>query len=158
MKHLSRRTFLRGTGVAMSLPLLDAMSAASAWAAAAASPKRVAFLYVPNGIVHDAWKPVATGRDYKLPYSLEPLRPIRNDVNVLTGLSQIPYATKTGVGHAQPTAALLTGTVADKETIRAGKSLDQIIAEKVGSSTRLKSMELTINGTSLNGRCDSGFS
>lgn len=158
MKHLSRRTFLRGTGVAMSLPLLDAMSPASAWAAAVASPKRVAFLYVPNGIVHDAWKPVATGRDYELPHSLEPLRPIRNDVNVLTGLSQIPYASKTGVGHAQPTAALLTGTVADKETIRAGKSLDQIIAEKVGSSTKLKSLELSINGTSLDGRCDSGFS
>jgi hypothetical protein len=76
----------------------------------------------------------------------------------LTGLSQIPYASKTGVGHAQPTAALLTGTVADKETIRAGKSLDQIIAEKVRSSTKLKSLELSINGTSLHGRCDSGFS
>ncbi len=158
MRNLSRRTFLRGTGVAMSLPLLDAMSATSVFAAPAASPKRVAFLYVPNGIVHNAWKPVATGRDYELPYSLEPLRPIKNDVNVLTGLSQIPYATKMGAGHARATAALLTGTVADKETIRAGKSLDQIIADRIGSSTKLKSLELSINGTSLNGRCDTGFS
>ena len=142
----------------MGLPLLDAMSAGSALAAPATAVKRVAFLYVPNGIVYDAWKPVAAGRDYQLPYSLEPLRPIRDDVSVLTGMSQIPYAARTGVGHAQPTAALLTGTVADKETVRAGTSLDQIIAEQIGGGTRLKSLELSINGTSLNGRCDSGFS
>jgi hypothetical protein len=134
------------------------MSATSLFAAPAATPNRVAFLYVPNGIVHDAWKPVAAGRDYELPYSLEPLRPIKSDVSVLTGLSQIPYASKTGVGHARPTAALLTGTVVDKETIRAGQSLDQIIADRMASNTKLKSLELSINGTSLKGRCDSGFS
>lgn len=95
-------------------------------AAPGKTPKRVGFLYVPNGIVHDAWKPVAPGRDYELPYSLEALRPIKDDVTVLTGLSQIPYGEKKGVGHAQPTAALLTGAVADKEKIVAGQSVDQI--------------------------------
>ncbi|MFT5040101.1 MAG: hypothetical protein ACI8TX_001058, partial [Hyphomicrobiaceae bacterium] len=65
---------------------------------------------------------------------------------------------KKGVGHAQPTAALLTGAVADKEKIVAGQSVDQIIAEKIGGGTKLKSLELSINGSSLNGRCDSGFS
>jgi len=158
MKNISRRTFLRGTGVAMSLPLLEAMSPTSAFAAPAASPKRVAFLYVPNGIVHDAWKPVASGRDYALPYSLEPLRPIKDEVNVLTGLSQIPYGEKKGVGHAQPTAALLTGTVASKEKIRAGQSVDQMIADGIGGDTKLKSLELSINGSSLVGRCDGEFS
>ncbi|MEX0866153.1 MAG: DUF1552 domain-containing protein [Pirellulales bacterium] len=159
MPTLSRRTFLRGSGVALGLPLLNAMLPARVWSAPAlAVNKRVAFLYVPNGIVHDAWKPVTTGVDYELPYSLEPLRPIKSDVNVLTGLSQIPYGEKKGVGHAQPTAALLTGKVPSREKIEAGKSIDQLIADQIGGDTKLKSLELSIAGSTLNGRCDGDFS
>ena len=159
MKAISRRTFLRGTKVAISLPLLDAMLPRTALAAPAASvPKRAAFLYVPNGIVHDAWKPAATGADYALPYSLEPLAGIKNDVVVLSGLSQNPYGEKTGQGHARPTAALLTGAVASKEGVQSGKSVDQIIADQIGSKTKLKSLELSINGSSTGGRCDGEYS
>lgn len=157
MKPLSRRTFLRGAGVALGLPLLDAMWPGLA-AQAPAAPKRVAFLYVPNGIVHDAWKPVATGANYALPYSLEALAAIKSDVLVLTGLSQIPYETRTGVGHALPTAALLTGTVANKDRIQAGKSVDQIIADRIGAESRLKSLEISIQGSNSNGRCDGEYS
>lgn len=118
---LSRRTLLRGAGVALGLPLLDAMVPRSARAAAADPPKRAAFLYVPNGIIHDAWKPVSSGADYALPYSLEPLGPIKKDVLVLTGLSQLPYNKEYAVGHARPTTALLTGAVADKSGVKAGQ-------------------------------------
>jgi len=159
MHPLSRRTFLRGSGVAVGLPLLEAMMPGSAMGAPAGGPpKRAAFLYVPNGIVHDAWKPVSTGSDYELPYSLEPLREVKSDVTVLTGMSQIPYGQKGGVGHARPTAALLTGAVANKEKIEAGKSVDQVIADKIGTDTKLKSLELSIAGSTMNGRCDGDFS
>ena len=159
MKPLSRRTFLRGAGVAVGLPLLDAMWPALGGSAAPAPVvKRVAFLYVPNGVVLDAWKPTVTGANYALPYSLEALAPIRNEVLVLSGLSQIPYSTRTGVGHALPTAALLTGTVASKDNIQAGKSVDQIIADQIGRDTKLKSLELSIQGSNANGRCDGEYS
>jgi len=156
---LSRRTLLRGAGVALGLPLLEAMSPRSALAAASVKPpKRAAFLYVPNGIIHDAWKPVSAGADYALPYSLEPLGPVKKDVIVLTGLSQLPYNKEYAVGHARPTTALLTGAVADKNGVKAGKSVDQYIAERHGADTKLKSLELSINGSSLGGRCDGEYS
>lgn len=157
MKPLSRRTMLRGAAAAISLPLLDAMRPARA--AAGAAPRRAAFLFVPNGIIHDAWKPATAGLDYLLPPSLEPLAAVRDHVTVLTGLSQIPSGERGVVtGHARPTAALLTGTVASMDDVRAGVSADQVIAEAVGRETRLASLELSINGSQMAGLCDSGFS
>ncbi len=156
---LSRRTLLRGAGVALGLPLLEVMVPRSSLAAAIeAPPKRAAFLYVPNGIIHDAWKPVSTGADYALSSSLEPLGPVKQEVLVLTGLSQLPYNKEYAVGHARPTTALLTGAVADKNGVKAGKSVDQYIADKQGTDTKLKSMELSIAGSSLSGRCDGEYS
>jgi hypothetical protein len=158
MKPLSRRTMLRGAAAAIGLPMLDAMRPARA-GAAAAPPRRAAFLFVPNGIVHDAWKPATAGLDYLLPPSLEPLAAVRDHVSVLTGLSQIPSGERGVVtGHARPTAALLTGTVASMDDVRAGVSVDQVIAEAVGRETRLKSLELSVNGSQMAGLCDSGFS
>ena len=165
MKNLSRRTLLRGNllggaGVAMGLPLLEAMQHRSTARAAAtsAATQRVAFLYVPNGIVHDAWKPTTTDANYVLPSSLEPLAGIKDDVLVLTGLSQIPYSTRGGVGHALPTAALLTGAVASKDRIQVGKSIDQVIADRIGGDSKLKSLELSIRGSNSAGHCDGEYS
>jgi hypothetical protein len=159
MKPLSRRTVLRGAAAAIGLPLLDAMRLPRAAAARAAAPKRVAFLMVPNGIVHDAWKPATAGLDCVLPSSLEPLAAVREHVSVITGLSQIPSGEKGVVtGHARPAAALLTGTVASKEDVRAGVSVDQVIAEAIGRDSRLASLELSVNGSQMAGLCDSGFS
>lgn len=157
-RPLSRRTVLRGSGTLLGLPLLEAMLPATAVAADVRAPRRVAFLYVPNGIIHDAWKPVSAGRNYSLTYSLEPLRSVKEQVNVLSGMSQIPYEERGGVGHARPTAALLTGKVADKDKVSLGKSVDQIIADAIGQETRLPSLHLSVEGTSLNGNCDSGYS
>jgi len=151
---------LRGAAATIGLPLLEAMRLPRAAAAArTAAPKRAAFLMVPNGIVHDAWKPATTGLDYVLPSSLEPLAAVREHVSVITGLSQIPSGEKGVVtGHARPAAALLTGTVASKEEVRAGVSVDQVIAEEIGRESRLKSLELSVNGSQMAGICDSGFS
>jgi hypothetical protein len=160
MKPLSRRTMLRGAAATIGLPLLEAMRLPRAAAATrTAAPKRAAFLMVPNGIVHDAWKPATTGLDYVLPSSLEPLAAVREHVSVITGLSQIPGGEKGVVtGHARPAAALLTGTVASKEEVRAGVSVDQVIADSIGRESRLKSLELSVNGSQMAGLCDSGFS
>ena len=160
MKPLSRRTMLRGAAATIGLPLLEAMQLPRAAAVErTAAPKRAAFLMVPNGIVHDAWKPATAGLDYVLPSSLEPLAAVRDRVSVVTGLSQIPSGEKGVVtGHARPAAALLTGTVASKEEVRAGVSVDQVIAEAIGRECRLKSLELSVNGSQMAGLCDSGFS
>src|SRR6185312_4758576 len=91
---LHRRTFLRGLGAAMALPMLDAMiptramAAAAAGGAAAKIPTRMAFLFIPNGAHMPAWTPTANGADFDLPYILEPLAPYKSELLVLTGLAQ----------------------------------------------------------------------
>src|SRR5438105_14573685 len=93
-KPLSRRTFLRGAGVALGLPLLEAMlpprASGSLLAAGqgASAPVRAAYLYFPNGAWMDAWIPCDTGADYELPFSLTPLAPVRDSVLVLSGLDK----------------------------------------------------------------------
>src|SRR5271169_3559454 len=105
-KALSRRTFLRGAGVALGLPLLEAMaprsSAALFRADEAAAPVRAAYLYFPNGAWMDSWVPKQTGTDYELPFCLTPLEPVREHVTVLSGLDK-PFS-RTGDGHYAKTA------------------------------------------------------
>lgn len=148
-KHqpLSRRTFLRGAGVAMGLPLLDAMLPRRAEAAGppvAAAPVRAAYLYFPNGAWMDAWIPKETGADYKLPFSLTPLEPIRDSVTVLSGLDK-PFS-RSGDGHYAKTANFLTGLPVRKTTGQdlhaGGTSVDQVAAAKLGHLTPLPSLEL----------------
>src|SRR5271168_3603826 len=88
-KHLHRRTFLRGVGTAIALPLLDAMRPALATAATTAaskSPIRLAFTYIPNGVTMKEWKPAATGADFEFTRILKPLEPFRQEMFVLSGL------------------------------------------------------------------------
>ncbi|MCZ6787730.1 MAG: DUF1552 domain-containing protein, partial [Planctomycetota bacterium] len=86
MKPIPRRTFLRGMGTAMALPMLDAM-VPLAFAGAPASPRRMAFVYIPNGIHMQDWTPGREGNSFVMPYILEPLAPHRKELNVLTGLT-----------------------------------------------------------------------
>src|SRR5262245_56548711 len=89
-RRISRRTVLKGFGTALALPLLDAMrpaATAAAAGAARAAPKRMAFLYVPNGAHMQDFTPRTTGRGFELPSSLEPLAELRNDFSVLSGLT-----------------------------------------------------------------------
>ncbi len=88
-KALPRRTFLRGIGAAMALPLLDSMvpALAAAPATAAQSPTRICFVYIPNGVIMDEWTPATLGSGYELTKILEPLAPFRDDMLVLSGLA-----------------------------------------------------------------------
>ena len=162
---LHRRTFLRGLGTAMSLPLLDAMvpSRALAAAAAAANPVRMAVLYVPNGVVIPNWVPKTTGFDFDLPPILHPLAPFQRDLVVLSGLTQDKgRGNGDGPGdHARAASSFLTGVQALKSEgaqIRVGASADQIAAESVGHRTRLRSLELGTEKGRQAGKCDSGYS
>jgi Protein of unknown function (DUF1552) len=150
-KPLSRRTFLRGAGVALGLPLLDAMlplKAANALLGstgdAAVAPVRMAFLYFPNGAFMKSWTPSNAGAGYDLPFSLTPLAPVRNSVAVLTGLDK-PYS-RSGDGHYAKTANFLTGLhvrkTAGQDVNAGGISVDQLAAARVGHLTPLPSLEL----------------
>jgi hypothetical protein len=151
--QIERRTFLRGAGAALALPLLDAMGprtlgrAATAEAAAAGPPVRFAAMYFPNGVWRPSWIPKQQGRDYELTPSLEPLAPIRSEVLVLSGLDKA--ASRQGDGHYAKTANYLTGEpvvkTTGKEVSVGGASVDQVAAQRIGRLTPLPSLELGID-------------
>ncbi len=160
---ISRRTVLRGAGALVSLPFLEVFAPRKALASAAARPMRMAFLFVPNGVNMDHWRPTVTGASYNLPSILQPLSPLRNQVSVISGLSQMnAFANGDGPGdHARSAATWLTGVQARKTAgtdIRAGVSVDQIAAQAVGNLTKFASLELGCERGALGGNCDSGYS
>ena len=165
-KHLHRRTFLRGLGAAVALPLLDAMVPAlsnASTSAASKPPVRLAFNYVPNGVTMKSWKPSATGADFEFSPILKPLEAYRNDIFVLSGLDhhQAESLGDGGGDHARAGACYLTGVHPKKTAgadILAGISVDQIAAQKIGSATRMSSLELGCEDSRTVGVCDSGYS
>jgi len=165
-KHLGRRTFLRGMGTAIALPFLDAMTpafAAPSRLGVANAPRRVAFVYVPNGIIMKDWTPAAEGSSYEFTRILKPLEPHRQNLMVLSGLTHnTGRALGDGPGdHARAAASFLTGIHPKKTAgadIALGVSVDQIAAQKVGNATRFPSLELGCEDGHLVGNCDSGYS
>lgn len=159
---LSRRALLRGLGTAVALPWLEAMTP-RARAAQIERPRRLAFLYVPNGIHMPDWTPQQEGAGFDLPPILKPLEPFRDDLLVLTGLTQ-DNANAKGDGpgdHARALAAFLTGVhprKTDGANIKAGISVDQVAAQKIGHHTRFRSLELGCDPSAQAGNCDSGYS
>src|SRR6266852_1659329 len=149
-KAIPRRTFLRGTGVAVALPLLDAMVPALAAPAdtTAKPPLRMGFVYVPNGIVMRKWTPIMEGANYETTPILEPLTPFRDRMLVLSGLDNLTSMALPGEGgahHTRASATFLTGVhpkATDGIDIRAGVSVDQIAAKEIGQQTQLSSLEL----------------
>lgn len=149
-RPLSRRTFLRGAGVALGLPVLSAMTPRSLRAAPAATPsgppKRFAFIYTPNGYNQETFLPAQTGRTWTLPAALQPLAPVQSEVTLVTGLDRT-YVGGTGV-HAQCGACWLTSSP-PVETLDGGfptnTTLDQILARELGRETMLPSLELSCN-------------
>src|SRR6056297_3879682 len=144
--RLTRRKFLRGAGVALSLPWLSTLGSRSARAATAAAtpPLRSAFIYFPNGVWGKDWVPTSEGSDYSLSPSLEPLAEIREHCLVLTGLDK--KNSHGGDGHYAKTANFLTGMPVSKTTGKdissGGISIDQLIAKHIGGQTPLPSLEL----------------
>lgn len=169
--QLPRRTFLKGLGTVMGLPVLDCMlpkfaaaaESAAAGSSAAASPVRMAFVFFPNGVIQPAWKPKEGGDQYEITPSLKPLEKFRSQFNILTGLAQRNgYDLGDGAGdHARSAASFLTGAHPYKTSganIRAGVSADQVAASIIGRQTVLPSLEVGIEGGRNAGSCDSGYS
>src|SRR5262245_47252102 len=165
-QHLPRRTFLRGMGATLALPLLDGMIPAFAPKALAATrgTPRFAVAYVPNGIQMEHWTPSATGAGFELTSTLEPLGPFRDRLMVVTGLANRPAFPETGEGtgdHVRAAATFLTGVHPRKTEgpdIRAGVSMDQLAAQALGRETQLTSLELCLDSNELIGACEAGYS
>ncbi len=162
-RHLPRRTFLKGMGAAIALPMLDAMHPALARAAQARPPLRLAFTYVPNGVTMAEWTPKGEGLGFEFSHILKPLEPFRDDTLVLSGLAhRNGYALGDGPGdHARAAASYLTGVHPRKTAgadIQNGISVDQIAAQHLAASTRFPSLELGCDDSRTVGNCDSGYS
>jgi hypothetical protein len=165
-KHLSRRTLLRGMGVAVALPMLDSMIpafAAPARVAGSEKAVRSAFVYAPNGMTMRDWTPAAAGADYEMTPILKVFEPYRKDMLVLTGLmDHNGNALGDGGGdHARAGGSFMTG-VHPKHTagkdIHVGISADQVAADAIGDKTKLRSLELGCEDSRTVGNCDSGYS
>lgn len=156
--HIPRRLFLRGLGVSLGLPLLDAMgdilapaspTAASGVNAAGSlqAPVRMACLYFPNGVWRPSWFPEKTGSEYEITPSLQPLAHHRENMLVFSGLDK--KHSHGGDGHYAKTANFLTGLLVKKTTGKdlsvGSASIDQICAQQIGGLTPLPSLELGID-------------
>jgi hypothetical protein len=160
-KALPRRTFLRGMGASLALPLLDAMVPALSVSAGEAVP-RLGFIYVSNGVIQNQWTPSAVGTDFELPPILKPLEALRGHVNVLSGLSHLQADTfGDGTGdHPRASAVWLTGVHAYDRTrpgveVRLATTADQLAARHIGRSSQVPSLELHVD-MPTQGACDSG--
>src|SRR6266850_4511125 len=167
-KHLSRRTFLHGAGLTLSLPLLEAMvPAQTALAQTAASPKpRFVGMFYPHGMAPGYWEPAQEGPlSEKLPYIMESLEKVKDQTVILTGLwsrSAEPPEGTTGSDH-WVAAAFLTAIkprkTAGSDATVGSPTIDQIIAQKIGQGTLLPSLQLSVedpNASSSN--CGEGYS
>jgi hypothetical protein len=157
---LPRRTFLRGAGAALALPLLDAMVPALTpiVRTAAATQRRVGFVYIPHGVIMDQWTPKQTGAAFDFTTILTPLQPFRDSLVVVSNLARVEVTSN----HAVSSGCWLTG-VSPKRTdgpdFQAGTSVDQVIAKQIGQDTPFPSMELaTEDFSGLLGSCDPGYS
>ena len=163
-KHLPRRTFLKGMGAVIALPVLDAMTPAfAAPVRGGKSALRLAFTYVPNGITMSDWTPTGEGRAFEYSRVLKPLEAFREDTVVLSGLAhRNGQALGDGPGdHARAAASYLTGVHPKKTAgadIQNGISVDQIAAQYIGKETRFASIELGCDDSRTVGNCDSGYS
>jgi len=164
LEPLSRRTFLRGVGTVMALPMLEAMLPIGALAQAANKTRinRMAFIFVPNGVNIQSWTPAAEGV-LQLTPTLQPLKNVRDKISVLSGLAQHnAFALGDGGGdHARSAATWLTGChprKTDGADIKAGLSVDQLVASRVGKKTPFESLELGCERGAQSGNCDSGYS
>jgi len=166
-RNLGRRTLLKGVGTAIALPFLDAMVPAFSRASTTKIPCRMAFVYVPNGIIMDAWTPQTEGQIAPLPVELPriaaPLAAYRDQVMMLTGLDcNNGNALGDGPGdHGRAGAAYLTATHPRKTAgrdIHTGVSIDQIAAQHIGNETKFASLELGCEDGVQGGNCDNGYS
>src|SRR5947209_4745407 len=169
-RPLPRRTFLRGLGATLALPLLDSMAPRVSAVGSSGSPVRLGYVYTPNGIVGACdksprpfmWTPKSVGQNFEFSPTMKALEPFRDQLNVFGGLAQVTgRALGDGPGdHARATATFLTGVHPYKTggaDFRLGISADQIAAKELGKYTQLSSLELGLEPQPLAGNCDSGY-
>ena len=159
-KHLPRRTFLRGAGAAVALPLLDAMiPAGTALAQTAAAPRpRLGFIYFPHGAVMDQWTPTAPGRDFELPQILAPLAPYKDQMTVVSNLRN-KAAEGYGVHTVNPgtwLSCMYPGRAREGDP-NGGLTADQIVARHIGQGTPFPSLELGVEVASNSGSCHADY-
>jgi hypothetical protein len=143
-KHLPRRTFLRGAGTALALPLLDAMIPAlrAERLTAAAPVRRLGFVFYTLGVNEAKWRPSGEGANYQLSEALTPLAPHKDKFLVISGLSSDPDRTKAGF-HDRALASFMTGVEPAKGTVHVGISVDQVAAQALSKETQFASLELS---------------
>jgi len=143
-KHLSRRTVLKGAGATIALPLLDAMVPARTVLAqtVAASSPRLGFVYFPHGALQDQWEPTQAGRDFDFPYIIEPLKPLREYVTVVSGLRNKGAESSSPHGITEETWLNCVSPRSRNVGTGVGVTADQIAARHIGRDTPLPSLEL----------------
>jgi len=158
-KHLSRRIFLRGAGVTVGLPLLDAMVPAwTALAQTAAAPKpHMGFMYLPHGAIMEQWTPVADGSSFELTPILKPFAPFQKQLTIVSGLENKP-AIAPPVHALNPATWLSCVTPREGQEPYGGVTVDQIAAAHLGQDTPLPSLEVSTEGRTGNGgACDRNY-
>ena len=158
-KSIPRRTFLRGVGTAIALPLLDGMVPAFASTSDATKPARIAIIYGSNGRIMDQWTPATEGTGFEMTPTLEPLAPFRDQLLVLSGLDVKAADARGNEGggvHARPCAAYLTG-IHPRPNSAVGISVDQLAAREFGKHTQLGSLELTMESSDIVGVSDGAY-
>ena len=169
--HLNRRRFLRGLGACIALPAMESLNPLSVLADPAIGsgqpatvPVRLAFVYVPNGIIPSGWWPEGDGgANFRLSDTLQPLQNVRDKITLISGLEDLSAnPERDGAGdHARAGGTFLTGVRIKKTAgadIHAGASIDQVVAKHIGHLTRFSSLELTCDAVRKAGDCDSGYS
>ena len=161
-RSLSRRTFLRGTGVVIALPFLDAMlPALTPLARAQARPRaRFGAIYVPNGAIMEQWIPEVVGTGFDFKPILKPLEPFKDQIVVTTNLTRSHPGSQVG-DHAVSAAGFLTGVWpkrTEAEDVLANTTIDQVVARQIGQDTPFPSLEVaTEDFTGYVGACSPGF-
>lgn len=162
---LPRRTFLRGVGATLALPLLDAMvPALSALSkTAAAAPVRLGFVFVPNGLILREFLPQSAGRGFDIPRILAPIAPYQDQLTIVSGLANAAGdALDASSGpHSRGSGCWLNGMRAKRTEgadIQAGKTIDQFAADALGRETPLASLQLALEPNFMTGNCEGGYS
>jgi Protein of unknown function (DUF1552) len=156
-KSLPRRTFLRGAGAVVALPMLDAMTPAAS--AATALPPRLGFIYVPHGADLNTWTPVKSGTDLDLSPTLKSLEPFKNVTTVITNLKRGGTVVEM---HAGASSGWLSGAIPKRtegEDYGVGETIDQVLAKQIGQDSPFPSLEFaTEDFTGYVGGCAPGYS
>lgn len=159
-RSFSRRLLLGGGATLFGLPFLESLLPRTARAQAMPAPVRLVYVFLPNGLDMATFRPTTVGADYALPPMFAGLDALKPDFSIVTGLENFNARPEMAGDHASGVSGFITCAHANKsETdIKLGISADQIAAQKLGTATRLPSLQLGIDGGGGTGNCDSGYS